>query len=99
MKDSLKYYKIKKQGNSLTISINKDAEIKEGQLYSLEINSAGQLIYTPVESPTNIWDTEEAQNHNFQKDLKEIGFNVGNESSKGQEGAEYCSSLSNPVDR
>ncbi|KRL20322.1 hypothetical protein [Lentilactobacillus kisonensis] len=62
----------RRSGNSLSLTIPADAEVKEGAEYVLEILDDGTLKYKPQQK--NIWHTEKAQNYDFRSDLKKINY-------------------------
>jgi len=84
-----KVFKTRMQGNSVSISIAKDADVPVGREYSFEMDKDGRLIYTPVVEKKNPWHDGTLDGYDFEADVKQMGFNGGYESSVGAEGGQY----------
>ncbi|WP_434520433.1 hypothetical protein ACLHK8_05165 [Pediococcus sp. M21F004] len=89
MMDSEKYlgiYKTRRQGNSVTVTIPKEANINAGTELAVTQTSAG-IIYVPIKptKKTNRYATQAAKNHNYQQDIDDLGYDPNTQPPVGSE--------------
>ncbi|ANK62998.1 AbrB/MazE/SpoVT family DNA-binding domain-containing protein [Loigolactobacillus backii] len=69
-------FKTRKQGNSIAVTIPKEAGIKPGvELAVTRIND--QLVYVPVKpkQPINLFASAAVKKHDFAQEVNDLGYN------------------------
>jgi len=71
--DCVGTFTVERVGNSLKVTIPTSAHIQEGEQLTLYLAENGSLVYRPKKTHTSVWDTDFADDYDFDADKKAIG--------------------------